>query len=263
MLPLVTPDGDGRDIIADSWKNRTLLATVGAHWIPPIPFTVTVSDVPTKFKALATSSVTRVVSAPLSNKQLTVSRCPFAPVAMAFTPRILASNTRVNVSSLGSDRVFFAGGGIEVSDGFGCDVRRTGRGAPPLPFVLTTVGSGTVDIPLHDVYLGIPDRLDGEMYERLQSFDEGGEIASADSPSPCVYAWGTVFSLPVWTVQGPQRTGLVLLRSPGRSERSVLPSICHIDPSTGIGCSLAIGPPVAVVRSGNRIPWYRDLFRSL
>ncbi|KRY30888.1 hypothetical protein T01_4968 [Trichinella spiralis] len=70
MLPLVTPDWDGRDIIADSWKNRTLLATVGAHWIPPIPFTVTVSDVPTKFKALATSSVTRVVSAPLSNKQL-------------------------------------------------------------------------------------------------------------------------------------------------------------------------------------------------
>ncbi|XP_003366636.1 hypothetical protein Tsp_14570 [Trichinella spiralis] len=107
-------------------RNRTLLATVGAHWIPPIPFTVTVSDVPTKFKALATSSVTRVVSAPLSNKQLTVSRCPFAPVAMAFTPRILASNTRVNVSSLGSDRVFFAGGGIEVSDGFGCDVRRLG-----------------------------------------------------------------------------------------------------------------------------------------
>ncbi|KRX69677.1 hypothetical protein T02_14400 [Trichinella nativa] len=93
MLPLVTPDRNGMDIIANSWKcqcfdglithtglrNRTLLATVGAHWIPPIPFTVTVSDVPTRFKALATSSVTRVVSAPLSNKQLTVSRCPFAP----------------------------------------------------------------------------------------------------------------------------------------------------------------------------------------
>ncbi|XP_003366688.1 hypothetical protein Tsp_12714 [Trichinella spiralis] len=91
-------------------RNRTLLATVGAHWIPPIPFTVTVSDVPTRFKALATSSVTRVVSAPLSNKQLTVSRCPFTPVAMAFTPRVLASNTRVVVSSLDSARAFFPGG---------------------------------------------------------------------------------------------------------------------------------------------------------
>ncbi|KRZ49911.1 hypothetical protein T02_4350 [Trichinella nativa] len=115
-------------------RNRTLLVTVGAHWIPPIPFTVTVSGVSTRFKALATSSVTRVVSAPLSNIQLTVSRCPFAPVAMAFTvwnrilaePRVLASNTRVDVSSLGSDRVFFAGGVVEVSDGFGCDVRRLG-----------------------------------------------------------------------------------------------------------------------------------------
>ncbi|KRX13090.1 hypothetical protein T07_5123 [Trichinella nelsoni] len=101
------------------------------------------------------------------------------------------------------------------------------------------------------------------MYERPQSSDEGGEIASADSPSPCVYAWGRTSSLPVWTVRGPQRTGHVLPGSLGRSERSALPSICHIDPSTGIGCSLAIGPPVAVVRSGNRIPWYRDLFRLL
>ncbi|KRZ02733.1 hypothetical protein T11_119 [Trichinella zimbabwensis] len=82
-------------------QNRTLLATVGAHWIPPIPFTVTVSDVPTRFEALATSSVV-CLSAPLSNKQLTVSRCPFAPEAIAFTvwnrirvgPRVLASNTR-------------------------------------------------------------------------------------------------------------------------------------------------------------------------
>ncbi|XP_003366540.1 conserved hypothetical protein, partial [Trichinella spiralis] len=178
-------------------------------------------------------------------------------------PRVFANNTRVDVSSLGSGRVFFAGGGIEVSDGFGCDVRRTGRGASPLPFVLIAVDSRIVDKPSHDVYLGTPDKLDGAMYERLQSSDEGGEIASADSPSPCVCAWGRMSSLPVWTVQGPQRTGLVLLRSLGRSERSVLPSICHIDPSTGIGCSLVIEPLVAVVRSGNRIPWCRDLFRSL
>ncbi|KRZ50320.1 hypothetical protein T02_9188 [Trichinella nativa] len=80
----------------------------------------------------------------------------------------------------------------------------------PLLSALTTVGSGTVDIPLPGAHLGTPDRLDGEMYERLQSSDEGGEIASADSLSTCVYAWGRIFSLPVWTVRDPQRTGLVL-----------------------------------------------------
>ncbi|KRX69694.1 hypothetical protein T02_1217 [Trichinella nativa] len=101
------------------------------------------------------------------------------------------------------------------------------------------------------------------MCEKLQLSDAGSEVASADSRSACVYAWGRISSLPVWTVQGPQRTGLVLPGSLGKCEKSVLPSICHIDPSTGIGCSLAIGPPVAVVPSGNRIPWYRDLFRSL
>ncbi|KRZ02158.1 hypothetical protein T11_5795 [Trichinella zimbabwensis] len=112
--------------------NRTLLATVGAHWIPPIPFTVTVSDVPTRFKALATSSVTSVASAPLSNKQLTVSRCPFAPEAIAFTvwnrirvgPRVLASNTRGVVSLVDSDRVFFPECVVGLSDSFGRDVRR-------------------------------------------------------------------------------------------------------------------------------------------
>ncbi|KRY15721.1 hypothetical protein T12_16801 [Trichinella patagoniensis] len=101
------------------------------------------------------------------------------------------------------------------------------------------------------------------MYERLQSSDEGGEIASADSLSACAYAWGRISSLPVWTVRDPQRTELVLPGSLGRSERLVLPPICHIDPSTGIGCSLAIGTLAAVVPSGNRIPRYRDLFRSL
>ncbi|KRZ82214.1 hypothetical protein T08_16042 [Trichinella sp. T8] len=101
------------------------------------------------------------------------------------------------------------------------------------------------------------------MYERPQSSDEGGEIASADSPSPYVCAWGRMSSLPVWTVRGPQRTGLVLPGSLGRFEKLVRPPICHTDPSTGIGCSLAIEPPIAVVRSGNRIPWCRDLFRLL
>ncbi|KRX95486.1 hypothetical protein T4E_3503 [Trichinella pseudospiralis] len=141
MLPLVTPDKNGMDIIADLWKcqcfngliatgwfvlmvtyglypqglRRTLLATVETHCIPPIPFIVTVSDVPTRFNALATSSVTRVVSAPLSNKQLTVSR---------FGPRMLASNTRGVVSSLGSDRVFFPEGVVRLSDAFCHDVRR-------------------------------------------------------------------------------------------------------------------------------------------
>ncbi|XP_003366352.1 conserved hypothetical protein [Trichinella spiralis] len=113
------------------------------------------------------------------------------------------------------------------------------------------------------VHPGILDRLDGEMHERPQSSDKGGEIASADSPSPYVCAWRRMSSLPVWTVRGPQRTELVLPGSLGRSEKLVLPPICHTDPSTGIGCSLAIGPPVAVVRSGNRIPRCRDLFRSL
>ncbi|KRZ33138.1 hypothetical protein T4B_6563 [Trichinella pseudospiralis] len=141
MLPLVTPDKNGMDIIADLWKcqcfngliatgwfvlmvtyglypqglRRTLLATVETHCIPPIPFIVTVSDVPTRFNALATSSVTRVVSAPLSNKQLTVSQ---------FGPRMLASNTRGVVSSLGSDRVFFLEGVVRLSDAFCHDVRR-------------------------------------------------------------------------------------------------------------------------------------------
>ncbi|KRX35049.1 hypothetical protein T05_5472 [Trichinella murrelli] len=80
----------------------------------------------------------------------------------------------------------------------------------PLLSALTTVGSGTVDIPLPGAHHGTPDRLDGEMYERLQSSEEGGEIASADSLSTYVYAWGRIFSLPVWTVRDPQRTGLVL-----------------------------------------------------
>ncbi|KRX19928.1 hypothetical protein T07_13632 [Trichinella nelsoni] len=102
--------------------------------MPPIPFTVTVSAIPTRPRALAVSSVTRVCSAPLSNKQLTVSRCPFAPEDIAFTlwnrirvgPRVLASNTRGVISSQDSDRVFFSGGVIELSDVFVHDDRRLG-----------------------------------------------------------------------------------------------------------------------------------------
>ncbi|KRY77813.1 hypothetical protein T4A_5370 [Trichinella pseudospiralis] len=101
------------------------------------------------------------------------------------------------------------------------------------------------------------------MYERLQSSDEGGEIASADSLSACAYVWGRISSLHVWTVRGPQRTGLVLPGSLGRSERLVLTPICHIESSTGIGCSLAIGIPAAVVPSGSWIPRCQDLFQSL
>ncbi|KRZ75454.1 hypothetical protein T10_7576 [Trichinella papuae] len=67
-------------------------------------------------------------------------------------------------------------------------------------------------------------------------------------------------SLFSWAIQSPRHTGLVLTKSPTRSARSALPTVSHIDPSTGIGHSSAVGPPVAAVPCGNRIPQCRDLF---
>ncbi|KRY73759.1 hypothetical protein T4B_886 [Trichinella pseudospiralis] len=57
----------------------------GLLCILPIPLTMTDAVDPTTFRALATFSVTRVVSSPLSNRQFIINRLPFVPQAMTFT----------------------------------------------------------------------------------------------------------------------------------------------------------------------------------
>ncbi|KRY50497.1 hypothetical protein T03_3861 [Trichinella britovi] len=100
VLPIFSPDGDGLDIITDPkerqgfsglplpprlrWfaftglsPNQTLLAKAGVQWCRRFPSQSSI--IPARSKAFVLSSVTRVFSAPLSNKQLMTSRFQFAP----------------------------------------------------------------------------------------------------------------------------------------------------------------------------------------
>ncbi|KRY26884.1 hypothetical protein T01_8712 [Trichinella spiralis] len=91
--------------------------------MPCIPFTVIVSIGPASPSVCATSSLTKVLSAALSNRQFTVIRFPSVPCAIArivwkrilIGPRVLVSRTLALASVFSSRRDFFCVGCFSLS----------------------------------------------------------------------------------------------------------------------------------------------------